>query len=472
MKTKNNPKILVVGDLILDHYLWGSSDRISPEAPVQIVDIFKESFRLGGAGNVVNNLKTLGSEVDLISVVGDCSASKEIKKLLLKIDVNTNNLILQKNRISSKKSRVISEQQQVLRYDYETKEEINLVSQRGILRLFKSIIKYYDVVLLSDYNKGVFTFDLTKSLIKVSKKNNKKILIDPKGTDYSKYNGAYLLTPNKKEAGEAVNKKIVDQKSLTSVIKDLKNRHDLEISLITLSEKGVAVFDNELRIHPTHAREVFDVTGAGDTILASLGYSIALNKNIHEAVHFSNLAAGVVIGKIGSSTASLSEISEYESKVNKSSDRKIIKTLKEVKLIVKKMKENGQKIVFSNGCFDIIHAGHIKYLEEAKSFGDILILGLNSDKSIRLLKGPNRPINNENNRALILSSIEAVDYVVIFGEETPYNLIRSIKPDVLVKGGDYLDEDIVGGKFSKELKTTKYFSGQSTTKIIEKIKNQ
>ena len=465
-----SPKILVIGDLMIDHYLWGSCERISPEAPVQVVNVDRESTVLGGAGNVINNLNSLGAEVDVISVIGDCKVSEELKGLLTDIKVDTQYLITQKNRVASKKSRIIAAHQQVVRYDRESTEEINNNSQIAILEFFKAIVNNYDVILLSDYGKGVLTFELTQSLITIANENEKKLLVDPKGLNYSKYNGAYLLTPNKKEASEATNSVIKDNKSLTQAIKILKKQCNLEVSLITLSDQGVAIFDNELRIHPTVAIEVFDVTGAGDTILASLGFALSCNKNIDQAVKFANLASGVVVGKIGSATATLNEIIEYESSLNKSSSDEHIKTWDEISYIVSELKNKDKKIIFTNGCFDILHIGHIKYLEKSKSFGDILILGLNSDDSIRRLKGKNRPINTQTDRAYILASLEVVDYLVIFDEDTPFDLIKLIKPDVLVKGADYEGKEVAGHDIAKELKLVKFIDGKSTTKTIERIK--
>ena len=463
------PKILVVGDLMIDHYLWGSCERISPEAPVQVVNVDRESTVLGGAGNVINNLNSLGAEVDVISVIGECKVSEELKGLLTDIKVDTQYLITQKDRVTSKKSRIIAAHQQVVRYDRESTSEINNNSQIAILEFFKAIVNNYDVILLSDYGKGVLTFELTQSLITIANENEKKLLVDPKGLNYSKYNGAYLLTPNKKEASEATNSVIKDNKSLTQAIKSLKKQCNLEVSLITLSDQGVAIFDNELRIHPTVAIEVFDVTGAGDTILASLGFALSCNKNIDQAVKFANLASGVVVGKIGSATATLNEIIEYESSLNKSSSDEHIKTWDEISYIVSELKNKDKKIIFTNGCFDILHIGHIKYLEKSKSFGDILILGLNSDDSIRRLKGKNRPINTQTDRAYILASLEVVDYLVIFDEDTPFDLIKLIKPDVLVKGGDYEGKEVVGQDIAKELKLVKFIDDKSTTKTIERM---
>ena len=470
LKSKN-PKILVIGDLIIDHYLWGSCERISPEAPVQIVNVDQDSTVLGGAGNVISNLKALGADVDVISVVGECPISYELKLLFKEIKVETKYLITQKDRITSKKSRIIAANQQVVRYDHESTNEISKFSIKSVLALFNSIVMNYDAILLSDYGKGVLTFDLTQSLIHISNQHKIKVLVDPKGLDYLKYKGAYLLTPNKKEASEALNLTIKDHKDLSKAIQLLKKEFQLTISLITLSEQGVAIFDNELRIHPTVAREVFDVTGAGDTILASLGFALSCNKDIDESVKFANLAAGVVVGKIGAATATIDEIIEYESILNKSSSDIHIKNWDEIEVIANELKNKEKTIIFTNGCFDLLHVGHVKYLEKAKSFGDILILGLNSDDSVKKLKGSGRPINTENDRAYILASIEAVDYVVIFNEETPFDLINLIKPDMLVKGGDYDGQTLVGQDIAKELKLVQLTEGKSTSKIIKKIQN-
>ena len=464
-----SPRLLVIGDLMIDHYLWGSCERISPEAPVQVVNVKSESAVLGGAGNVINNLNALGAQVDVISVIGDCEISDELKALLTDIKVNTQYLITQKDRITSKKSRIIASQQQVVRYDRESTDEISSESQKEILTTFRSIIEDYDAVLLSDYGKGVLTFELTQSLISIANENNKKVLVDPKGLDYSKYTGAFLLTPNKKEASEATQIIIKDETSLTQAITQLKTQCDLDVSLITLSEQGVAIYDNKLRTHPTVAREVFDVTGAGDTVLASLGFALACEYEIDDAVEFSNLAAGVVVGKIGSATATLNEIIEYESSLNKSTSDEHIKTLSEIATLSEELKARGKKIIFTNGCFDILHAGHVRYLETAKSYGDILILGLNSDRSVTALKGEGRPINIQMDRAYILAALEAVDYVVVFDEDTPYNLIKAIKPHVLVKGGDYEGKEVVGQDIADELKLVQFVDGKSTTRTIEKI---
>ena len=463
------PKILVIGDLIVDHYLWGSSDRISPEAPVLVVSINNESRMLGGAGNVINNLKALNAKVDVMSVLGECGVSSELKLLLNEIEIDTQYLITEPKRISSKKTRIIAAQQQVVRYDQENSTEITETSQKTLLSNFRKRITDYDCVLLSDYGKGVLTNELTQQLIKTAKQHSVKILVDPKGLDYAKYKGAYLLTPNKKEAREATGINITDDASLACTIKQLKEEYELDVSLITLSEQGVAIYDGELRNHPTQTREVFDVTGAGDTVLASLGFALSCELDIDEAVKFANLAAGVVVGKIGSATATLNEIIEYESSLNKSTSDAHIKTLNEITALSEELKTRGKKIVFTNGCFDLLHAGHVRYLEASKNFGDVLILGLNSDRSVAALKGVGRPINAQIDRAYILAALEAVDYVVIFDDDTPYDLINAIKPHTLVKGGDYEGQDVAGQDIAQELKLIQFVDGKSTTKTIEKI---
>ena len=466
-----NPKILVIGDLMIDHYLWGKCERISPEAPVQVVAIEKETSVLGGAGNVVNNLSVLGATVAVLSVIGNDDNAQELKTLLEEINIQTDTLVVQKNRNTSKKSRIIASHQQVVRYDKESTEDISSESQTQIIEIFTKELESYDIVLLSDYGKGVLTDALTKKLIHLANLAGKKVLVDPKGSNYAKYDGAYLLTPNKKEAIEASGIEIADEKTLLEAIVKLKNTCSLEVSLITLSEDGIAIYDDNLRTHPTVAREVYDVTGAGDTVIASLGFALACGYDIDKAVQFSNLAAGVVVGKLGSATATLNEIIEYESSLNKSTSDSHIKTLEEISLLSQELKKRGKKIVFTNGCFDILHVGHVKYLEEAKSYGDVLILGLNSDESVRRLKGSTRPVNTEDDRAYILASLEAVDYVVKFYEDTPYELIKALQPHILVKGGDYEGKEVVGQDIAEELRLVDFVEGKSTTKTIARIQN-
>ena len=468
MLIDTNHSVLVVGDLILDHYIWGSCERISPEAPVQIIDVTNESFLLGGCGNVVNNLKSIGANVSLISVMGDCPTSNKIQQILSDIDVDSKYIFQQPNRFTSKKTRVISSNHHVIRFDKESKDDIDENLQLEIINLFSEILNNFDIVILSDYGKGVITDYIARQIISISNKNNTKVIVDPKGSDYSKYKSAYLLTPNKKEASLATGIEIIDQSSLEISLKKLKSEFNLKISLITLSEEGIGIYDNEVHVYPTTAREVFDVTGAGDTVISLLAICIASGLDIQESVQLANIAAGIVVGKVGSATASLDEIYNYHQNLN-SELNSYIEDWGQLSEKINTLK--GKKIVFTNGCFDILHYGHVKYLEEAKKLGDFLVVGINSDKSISNLKGKSRPINTLSDRANIINSLKSVDIVIPFEEDTPLELIKYISPDVLVKGSDYKDKKIVGAEFAKEVVLIDYIKGRSSTNIIKKILN-
>ncbi len=462
------PNILVVGDLMLDHYLWGKCERISPEAPVQVVEIQRETTVLGGAGNVINNLLSLGANVSVLSVIGEDENGQELLAMLQKSGANASDISKQSQRKTSKKSRVIASHQQIIRYDSESKEDISEQSEEKLLSAYEKMVKRFDAILLSDYGKGVLTQNLTCKLIEKAKEHKKLVLVDPKGEDYSKYSGATLITPNKKEASLASKIDIVDEISLHKAGLFLKSTCKLDYAIITLSEEGMAIFGEEVTKVPTVAREVYDVTGAGDTVLASFGYALSAGLDIKEAALFATSAAAVVVGKLGSATVSLDEIDMYEHSLRSGVASSKIKTKDEIVALLKNFPN--KKVVFTNGCFDILHVGHVKYLEVAKSFGDILIVGLNSDASVKRLKGESRPINQSEDRAYILSAIEAVSYVVEFEEDTPYELISAIKPDVLVKGGDYKDKVVVGSDVAKEVRLVDFVDGKSTTKIIEKAR--
>ncbi len=469
-----HPQILVVGDLMIDHYLWGTCNRISPEAPVQVIDIQKETTLLGGAGNVVNNLLTFGAKVEVGGVIGNDEAGNELMGMLQKAGAGTLLVQVQEGRKTSKKSRIIAANQQVVRYDKESKDNISKESEQKLLAGIEKNILQYQLIILSDYNKGVLTPTLTQSIINLAKQHGIKVLIDPKGTDYTKYTGAFLITPNKKEASTATNIEIKDEHTLQEAGFLLKRNYRLTYAVITLSEEGIAFFD-EQSMHkiPTKAKAVYDVTGAGDTVLASLGFAIANDWNMIEACNFANYAAAVVISKVGSATATLSEIQEYiASYIPDFNSDTVIKTREEIVEIANDLRKRNKKIVFTNGCFDVLHLGHVKYLEKAKSFGDVLIVGVNADASVKRLKGEERPINPEYDRAYLLASLNVVDYVVVFEEDTPYDLIQAISPEILVKGGDYQGKEVVGSNLVKEVKLVSFVEGKSTTNIIKKIKNK
>jgi D-beta-D-heptose 7-phosphate kinase/D-beta-D-heptose 1-phosphate adenosyltransferase len=459
------PNILVVGDLMIDHYLWGKCERISPEAPVQVVEIERETSVLGGAGNVINNLLSLGANVSVLSVIGKDENGRELLNMLEEKGVDTSLIVRQASRKTSKKSRVIAVHQQILRYDKESKEDISKSSEDKLLERFSEVVCNFDAILLSDYGKGVLSNSLTKKIIEISK--DKLILVDPKGEDYSKYKGSTLITPNKKEASLATKIDIVDEKSLKEAGEILKESLNLKYAIITLSEDGMAIFGDELLKIPTVAREVYDVTGAGDTVLASFGYALSAGLDIKSSALFATSAAAVVVGKLGSATVTLDEIDMYEHTLRAGKSESKIKTKEELVKLLENFRD--KKIVFTNGCFDILHVGHVKYLEKAKSFGDMLIVGLNSDESVRRLKGKSRPVNTSSDRAYVLAGLESVSFVVEFGEDTPYELIDAIKPDILVKGGDYKGKEVVGSSLVKEVKLVDFVDGKSTTNIINRI---
>lgn len=466
---QQKPNIAVIGDLMIDHYIWGSCERISPEAPVQILEVMKENSLLGGAGNVIHNLLSLESQVSVYTVLGCDESATLVKNLLHAVSAEFTSVIEESGRTTTKKSRVIASNQQIIRFDDENRNDISLLSQESLYSTLASKIEQYDAILLSDYGKGVLTVKLTQEIIALAKSHNKLILVDPKGSDYSKYKGATLLTPNKKEASQATAIDIVDRASLERAGEMLKSMMELEYGIITLSEEGIAIFDREMEVIPTVAREVYDVTGAGDTVLAALGIALSSGLDIIEACQFANKAAAIVVAKVGSATATLNEIEEYEHSLNKGQIESKIKEFVQIERIAKRLQVQGRRVVFTNGCFDILHRGHASYLQKAKELGDVLIVGVNSDASIKRLKGADRPINTLEDRAFMLGALESVDFVVAFGEDTPYQLIKCILPDILVKGADYKGKEVVGSDLAKEVRLIEFVDGKSTSSIIEKI---
>ena len=466
-----SPKILVIGDLMIDHYVWGSCERISPEAPVQVVDVKNESNRLGGACNVAHNLIALNAQVFVCGVVGNDDTGLWLGDKLESIGVDISYLFVDTSRPTTKKTRVIIANQQVLRIDRESKAPIDSSIQIDIMQRLHAVLDEVDCIIISDYGKGLLNDELTQFVITYAKKKSKFVLCDPKGKDYSKYRGATLLTPNKKEAELATDIIISNEESLIRAGMTLKNKCQLDISLITLSEDGIGIFANDaMERIPTRAKEVYDVTGAGDTVIAALGFALSSGCDILQACEFANAAAAVVVGKVGSAVATHNEILQYAhtqpSNLQQHIESKIISKENLLK-ILKTLKQN--KIVFTNGCFDILHIGHLNYLNHARDLGGLLIVGLNDDDSIKRLKGKERPINPLNNRALMLAGLECVDYVVSFSEDTPLELIKAIQPDVLVKGGDYHNKEVVGSEYAKEVILIGFVEGYSTSNIIDSI---
>lgn len=461
----NKAKILVVGDIMLDRYWHGFTKRISPEAPVPIVEIDSIEEKPGGAANVAMNIRSLGAESSLIGVTGKDDAYYIISNKLISSKVNCN--LVQLNDYSTiVKLRIMSHNQQLIRLDFE--KEINNINPELIFNKVFKCLTNFNAIIFSDYNKGVLNKNL-KDIIKKAKKNQIHVLVDPKGNDFSKYYGATILTPNITEF-ESIVGKCRNNKQIISNGLDLINTLNLTALLITQSENGMTLLQSGKKtLHfPAQAKEVFDVTGAGDTVISVLAVSLSTGKSLEESCLIANIAAGISVGKLGTSTVSQKDIKNYFSFFKKNNFGIIDR--KQLKIEVKKAKKRGDKIVMTNGCFDILHAGHVSYLANARKLGDKLIVAVNSDISVKKLKGINRPVNSLINRMMVLGALESVDWVISFDEDTPLHLISEILPDILVKGGDYTPEDVIGSKEIWDNGGNVYVlnleDGLSTTNII------
>ena len=467
-------RVLVIGDLMLDEYVWGEAERISPEAPVQVVDVKREDLRLGGAGNVINNLAALGARVEVVSVLGDDADSHVLTGIIESQGLSANGIRRVRGRTTARKTRVLASNQQMLRIDRESRTPISNADEQALLDDLQKLLPGVDVVLLSDYQKGLLTVSFLQAIIALCRTAKIPVLVDPKGDDYSKYRGATLLTPNRKEAGLASGIDIVDEESLLRAGRQLRQDLDSDALVITRSEEGMSLFFREgpEKHLPTRAREVFDVTGAGDTVLTVLGLALAAGLSMEEAAELANVAAGIVVAKVGTSTISGPEIVEEISRQHFDTDRKI-KSRDQLRGLLQDARQQGKQIVFTNGCFDLLHVGHVKYLQHARQLGDIFVLGLNSDDSIRRLKGDKRPLIREDERAHLMAALSCIDYVVIFDEDTPLELIEILRPDILVKGGDYTPEGVVGKdlveSYGGRVELIQFVDGKSTTNIINKI---
>ncbi len=464
-------RIAVVGDIILDQYLKGEISRISPEAPVGVLDCLSDNLHLGGAANVAGNLAELGCKVSLIGVVGKDETAKELKKLLKAKKIETSGIVVSADRPTTKKTRLMAQGQQLMRVDREKRLPIPAEIEKKIAVAFELKIKSFDGIVVSDYNKGLLTNSLLAKLISTARKNGKLIIIDPKGDSYSKYKGADIITPNRLELERASGIKCDSAKTVEKAARTIIKKHKIKSVLATLGADGMALFSPKGKgsFVPTFAREVYDVTGAGDTVIATFAFALLGGLSPDYSARLSNHAGGLQVARLGAVSIGLEEI---RSSLFAGEGSKVV-DIKEAAGISAALRKNKKKIVFTNGCFDLIHYGHIQYLQQAKKLGDWLVLALNSDLSVRKLKGKGRPVLNENDRAHIMAAMDCVDQVIIFKEPTPIKLIKAIKPDFLVKGGDYKVKDIAGygeiGKWGGKVKTISYKEGKSTSGIIEKI---
>lgn len=464
-----NANVLVLGDVMLDRYWFGSTNRISPEAPVPVVKVQDNEDRAGGAANVAMNIAALNVPVTLHGLVGQDDAGRALDTLLSTHHIK-NHCVALTTHPTITKLRILSRHQQLLRLDFE--EGFQNVESDELLAKLRSEITAYGALVLSDYGKG--TLNQVQQMIQIARQANLPVLIDPKGTDFERYRGATLLTPNMSEF-EAVAGRCQDEADI--VEKGLKMIQDFDLSalLITRSEKGMTLLrPNQTPFHlPTQAKEVYDVTGAGDTVISVLAIALADGRPMEEACYLANAAAGVVVGKLGTSTVSPVEL---ENAIHQRAETGFgVVSESELKEIVSAAKSRGEKIVMTNGCFDILHPGHVSYLENARKLGDRLIVAVNTDESVKQLKGDSRPINELSARMAVLAGLASVDWVVPFGEKTPQRLISEILPDLLVKGGDYRPEEIAGSQEvwanGGEVRVLNFENGCSTTNVIKKIQS-
>ncbi|MBW1252174.1 bifunctional D-glycero-beta-D-manno-heptose-7-phosphate kinase/D-glycero-beta-D-manno-heptose 1-phosphate adenylyltransferase HldE [Pantoea allii] len=460
--------VLVVGDVMLDRYWYGPTSRISPEAPVPVVKVETVEERPGGAANVAMNIAALGAGSRLIGLTGEDDAAQVLSKTLKDVRVDCDFVTL-KSHPTITKLRVLSRNQQLIRLDFE--EGFEQVDAAPMHEKMRQSLSRSGAVVLSDYGKGAL--DSVQQMITLAREANVPVLIDPKGTDFARYRGATLLTPNLSEF-EAVVGKCKTENEIVERGMQLIADCDLSALLVTRSENGMTLLQpGKAPLHlPTLAQEVFDVTGAGDTVIGVLAAALAAGDSLEEACFLANAAAGVVVGKLGTSTVSIVEL---ENAIRARPERGFgIMTEAELKDAVAMARQRGEKVVMTNGVFDILHAGHVSYLANARKLGDRLIVAVNSDASTKRLKGDSRPVNPQENRMIVLGALEAVDWVVLFEEDTPQRLIASVLPDLLVKGGDYKPEDIAGSKEvwanGGDVRVLNFEDGISTTNIIKTIR--
>ncbi len=461
-------RLLVIGDVMLDRYWHGEASRVSPEAPVPVVKVGNREGRPGGAGNVALNMAALGSAVRLVGIVGNDETGLELLSRLNAAGVYCD-FLQSEDKPTITKLRVIGQHQQLIRLDFE--QEFEAADIIGLQGKVKSLIGDSQVMVLSDYGKGAL--QETANLIELGRSKDIPIIVDPKGTNFEKYRGATLLTPNLSEfeavAGYSNNEEEFVNKGLR-LVKDL----NLEAILITRGEHGMTLIrpdSPELHL-PARAQEVFDVTGAGDTVISVLAAAMAAGDGLADSTALANLAAGLVVGKLGTAAISGPELRRAVL-VELDSGRGVM-TAEQLQMAVQDAKAHDEKIVFTNGCFDIVHAGHVGYLAKAKQLGDRLIVAINDDESAHRLKGPGRPINPVERRMAVLAGLEAVDWVVSFSEDTPEPLLEFLQPEILVKGGDYTMDEVVGGdyvnSYGGEVRVLEFLDDCSTSAIMEKMK--
>ncbi len=472
----NNCKLLVVGDLMIDEYVWGSVDRISPEAPVQVVSVTREDYTLGGSGNVVNNLVSLNAGVLVAGVTGADAGGTLMAEKFRSLEVDAGGVIQDPRRPTTRKTRIIAGSQHVLRIDRENRREIAGGTRQAIAAYIGKVIPAVDAVLISDYGKGLLTADLLDTIINQADQNGIPAVVDPKGLNFEKYRGAFLITPNKKEAGLAAGIEIVDEATLRQAAAVIFEKTKARNLLITCGKEGMALFagPGQPTIIQSKARQVFDVSGAGDTVVAVTGLALAAGNSLPDAATLANVAAGIVVGKIGTATVSLQELTAALQPLEDQLTQKV-KSIGEIKELARDLKNSAKKIVLTNGCFDFLHAGHMKLFSASRQLGDVLIVAIDDDASVKKLKGTGRPVISAPERLKTLSALDSIDYVVEFSSDQLIALIEAIRPDVLTKGSNYDTPEVLGGdrvtQLGGRVELIPVSAAPSSSNIIENIRN-
>jgi D-beta-D-heptose 7-phosphate kinase/D-beta-D-heptose 1-phosphate adenosyltransferase len=474
------PHVLVVGDLMLDRYVWGDAARVSQEAPVILLHADRREERLGGASSVAMMLRALGSRVAIAGVLGADADGDRVRRALADLGVEQDAVITDAGRPTTVKERYIGRAQQkhpqqILRVDYERRDELNRYLEEDLRQRIATEIRRSDIVLVSDYDKGVCTPSLLAAVIASARDNGRRVLADPaRGSDYGKYRGCSSVTPNRLEASLATGTEIVTGEHALRAAAQLRDTFDLEAGIVTLDREGIALADRvqPSKVFPTRPRQVYDITGAGDMVLSMLGLTLASGAGYDAAVRLANVAGGLEVEKIGCATVSRDEILRDLAKAGGPAAK--LFALSDLLRELDQQRRAGRRIAFTNGCFDVLHAGHVRYLQEARDQADVLIVGLNSDSGVRALKGPDRPVNPEPARAAVLAALQAVDFVTVFTDPTPIELIKAIRPDVLVKGADYRKDEVVGAEFVESygglVHLAALHEGLSTSGLLQRMK--
>jgi len=470
-------RVLCIGDLMLDRFIYGHVERISPEAPIPVLRVEREEVTLGGGGNVVRNVVTLGGHVDMVAVIGHDQAGYDLSEAISSMPEVVSYMLTDNTRPTTIKTRFVADGQQLLRADRELSTPLSPSMEDQLLLRVRSAIDGCDVIILSDYAKGVLTDRVVKDIIKMAASKNKHVLIDPKGRDFSRYSGAYMLTPNRKELFESTGIAIKTVTDAENAARQLIKEHNLSGVLAKLGADGVCLVMKDQTAQHFHAtaREVYDVSGAGDTVVATMALSLAGDISPENSAALANIAGSIVVGKIGTATVTDQDLArELLHDQSRFSEEKIL-TLAHAAEVAERWRKQGLKVGFTNGVFDLLHPGHLGLIRQARAACDRLIVGMNSDTSTRRLKGPERPVQNESARATILASLTDIDGVVIFNEDTPIDLLTAIRPAILIKGADYTVDKVVGAdlvqSWGGQVLLANLVEGQSTTATISRLKS-